>query len=401
MKNRNLFIFSMMFCLFCLTACSRSARTPDAAGDQSAQTAATAQDTAGQEAAAQEQAAADDTTVSASDTKQAADGDTTTDASDTEQAVNGDTTADSATDTAEAAAKDPVQKSGRYKKKTVTLPDKEYAPVMTEKEKESVQIGALSPDHPYYQEVLGIDHACTDYIKEMTIYDEEIDDTFVVHISLPPDYDETAQYPFVIMTDGVWRLSDHPQLRPLMERGEIEDVILVSIGYPNDYDYETIRERDLVKDPYSFLHFIVDNLIPCLKEHYSLSDENTTFTGHSWGGYFAFFTLFHSDDIAPGVFENYYIGSPSFQAYTGTSFIKDHEKQYFERSQSLPANVYITVGGDENDQLKKATASFLEVMEGRGYDGLSVTYEVIDGYDHNTVFKPSIRNTLLRFYAKQ
>lgn len=310
---------------------------------------------------------------------------------------NSDAVSDKNTDAAPSTA--PAKRKSRNRKKTEELPNKEYSPVMTEKEKGSVQIGTLSTDHPYYQEVIGIDHECVDYIKEISIYDEEIDDTFVVHVSLPPNYDENRQYPFVIMTDGVWRLSDHPELRPLMENQQIEDVVLVSIGYPNDYDYESIRERDLVKDPYSFLHFIVDNLIPCLKENYSLSDENTTFTGHSYGGYFAFFTLFHSDDIAKSTFENYYIGSPSFQAYTGTSFIKDHEKQYFERTQSLPANVYITVGGDENDQMKNNAESFIEVLEERNYEELTISYEIIDGYDHNTVFKPSIKNTLLRFYS--
>lgn len=311
--------------------------------------------------------------------------------------ADSDAVSDKNTDIAPSTA--PAKRKSRNRKKTEELPNKKYSPVMTEKEKNSVQIGTLSADHPYYQEVIGIDHECVDYIKEISIYDEEIDDTFIVHVSLPPNYDESTQYPFVIMTDGVWRLSDHPELRPLMEEQQIEDVVLVSIGYPNDYDYESIRERDLVKDPYSFLHFIVDNLIPCLKENYSLSDENTTFTGHSYGGYFAFFTLFHSDDIAKDTFENYYIGSPSFQAYTGTSFIKDHEKQYFERTQSLPANVYITVGGDENDQMKNNAESFIEVLEERNYEGLTISYEIIDGYDHNTVFKPSIKNTLLRFYS--
>ena len=311
--------------------------------------------------------------------------------------VSDEATSKSDSDTNATAA--PAKRKSRNRKKTEELPKKEYSPVMTEKEKGSVQIGTLSTDHPYYQEVIGIDHECADYIKEISIYDEEINDTFIVHVSLPPNYDESKEYPFVVMTDGVWRLSDHPELRPLMEDNQIEDVVLVSIGYPNDYDYESIRERDLVKDPYSFLHFIVDNLIPCLKENYSLSDENTTFTGHSYGGYFAFFTLFHSDDIAKGTFENYYIGSPSFQAYTGTSFIKDHEKQYFERTQSLPANVYITVGGDENDQMKNNAESFIEVLEERNYEGLTISYEIIDGYDHNTVFKPSIKNTLLRFYS--
>ena len=47
----------------------------------------------------------------------------------------------------------------------------------------------------------------------------------------------------VVMTDGVWRLSDHPELRPLMTSGQIQDVILVSIGYPNTYNYDVIKKR--------------------------------------------------------------------------------------------------------------------------------------------------------------
>ncbi len=71
---------------------------------------------------------------------------------------------------------------------------------------------------------------CPDEIK-YTVDDKEIDDTFVVHISLPPNYAETKEYPLVVMTDGVWRLSDHPKLRPLMKDGVIDDVILISIGF--------------------------------------------------------------------------------------------------------------------------------------------------------------------------
>ena len=93
------------------------------------------------------------------------------------------------------------------------------------------------------------------------------------------------------MTDGVWRLSDHPELRPLMTSGQIQDVILVSIGYPNTYNYDVIRKRDLQTNPDSFLHFIVDNLIPYLEEIYSVNPENMTLTGHSLGGYWAYYAL--------------------------------------------------------------------------------------------------------------
>lgn len=88
------------------------------------------------------------------------------------------------------------------------------------------------------------------------------------------------------------------------------------------------------------------------------------------------------------------------QRIENESFIKDHEKQYFERSQSLPANVYITVGGDENKQMTQNAETFLNVLKERNYEGLTIDYEVIDGFDHNTVFKPSIKNAMLRFYGK-
>lgn len=43
---------------------------------------------------------------------------------------------------------------------------------------------------------------------------------------------------------------------------------------------------------------------------------------------------------------------------------------------------------------------FYNDLQERNYSGLNLTYEKIEGYDHNTVFKPSIKNTLLMFYKK-
>lgn len=273
-------------------------------------------------------------------------------------------------------------------------------PGLLPEERKSIHMGKLSSEHIYYEEVVRLDPACADYIQELSIYDKEIDDTFVVHISLPPTYDETKEYPLVVMTDGVWRLSDHPELRPLMKNGVFDDVILISIGYPNDYDYKTIRERDLVNHPNDFLHFIVDNLIPYLSEIYSVSDKNTTLTGHSYGGYFAYYALFHSDTIARNTFENYYIGSPSMQAHTGKKYIRNYEQEYYERCKELNANVYITVGSEENSGFISGVESFEKSLEERNYNGLNIIYEVIQGYGHDTVFKPSIRNALEIFYGK-
>jgi len=276
-----------------------------------------------------------------------------------------------------------------------------YAGELTKTERASIEWGKLSSDHMYYREVVTKDAQCAEYIEELCIYDEEIADTFVVHVSLPPAYDENKVYPMVVMTDGVWRLSDHPELRPLMTNGEIEDVILVSVGYPNDYEYEQIRERDLVKEAESYLHFIVDNLVPYLSEVYSVDSSNLTLTGHSLGGYFGFFALFNSDTIGKNLFRNYYIGSPSMQAYTGFYDAYDYEEAYFSRKSNLDSNVYVTVGSEESQGFCMSIEMFIKTIQERSYSGLSLEYEVIEGYDHNTVFKPSIKNTLLKYYGKQ
>lgn len=270
---------------------------------------------------------------------------------------------------------------------------------MTKKERESITVGKLSKEHEFYKEVIQIDPDAAEYINEIVMYDEEINDNFVIHVSLPPNYDKTKRYPLVLMTDGIWRLSDHPQLRKLMKSGEVENVILASVGYPNGYDYFSIRERDLLQQPDLYLQFLIENLMPYLCDNYRVDTARTTLTGHSYGGYWGLYALFHSDTIGKDTFANYYIGSPSFQANTNMANIGDFEDWFYERKQTLDCSVYITVGGDEEAPFIDFIERNLDDIKKHTYDGLTLEYEVIDGYNHNTVFKPSIKNTLIKFYG--
>ena len=75
-----------------------------------------------------------------------------------------------------------------------TGPKRPIATALLPEERDNITIGSLSPDHIYYNEVVGLDPNCKNYIQELSIYDAEIDDTFIVHISLPPNYDETHSF---------------------------------------------------------------------------------------------------------------------------------------------------------------------------------------------------------------
>jgi predicted alpha/beta superfamily hydrolase len=272
---------------------------------------------------------------------------------------------------------------------------------MTKSERESITVGKVSKGHEFYKEVIGIDPDAAEYINEVVMYDEEINDSFVIHISLPPNYDDSKSYPLVLMTDGVWRLSDHPELRKLMLSGEVENVILASVGYPNGYDYFSIRERDLLQQPDLYLQFLIENLLPYLCNNYRVDTARTTLTGHSYGGYWGLYALYHSDTIGKDTFAYYYIGSPSFQANTALANVNNFEDWFYERKQALDCAVYITVGGNEEAPFIGLIESGLGDIKKHTYDGLKMEYEVIDGYDHNTVFKPSIRNTLIKFYGSK
>ena len=58
-------------------------------------------------------------------------------------------------------------------------------------------------------------------------------------------------------------------------------------------------EKEISKtNPDSFLHFYCrESGSPYPEEIYSVNPENMTLTGHSLGGYWAYYALFHNDTI--------------------------------------------------------------------------------------------------------
>ncbi len=85
-----------------------------------------------------------------------------------------------------------------------------------------------------------------EFVNEISIYDEELDTNFIVHVTLPPDYDSEKTYPAYVLTDGVWRFGNHPKLRKEMENGKASDVLLVSIGYDYSISIALVLYGDII-----------------------------------------------------------------------------------------------------------------------------------------------------------
>jgi len=268
---------------------------------------------------------------------------------------------------------------------------------MSSNERESVVFGAVSKNQKYYNEIADV----AEYIQEMSVYDEELDSTYIIHITLPPDYDKNKSYPMYMMTDGIWRLSDHAELRLLMVNGEIEDIIMVSIGYNYGINAEKaeIRLVELVQKSDLFLDFITNNLAPYLGELYNINYKHSALMGHSLGGLFVYYAAFNHDKYKNDPFNYYVIASPSFFMMNNQSNWKygDIEKDYFKRNKKLKKEIYLTAGDKEYSDMLPNINNFLQRSEKYGITTLD--YEIFNG-GHSGYVKSMMRKSLLKFYNK-
>ena len=193
-----------------------------------------------------------------------------------------------------------------------------------------------------------------DKIHEYHFYDEELDQRFVVHVTLPPSYDPDRSYPALVMTDAVWRFNDVVALYDAMTEDKAKPQYLITIGFEYDIDGwdNEVRANILCDHKKEFLDFITDNMMPYLNETYHFDTERSTLFGHSQGGVFTHYAAFNYDRYDNKPFMNYIIGSPTFWTpyFIGVSDYNEYviEYGYFDRCDSYDRNIFITAGDKED-----------------------------------------------------
>lgn len=232
------------------------------------------------------------------------------------------------------------------------------------------------------------------------IYSLEIQDTFVVDVCLPQEYDDTKKYPVVYLTDCNWRRGDYKSLTELYESGKIRDFILVGIGYPDSYDFDTIRVRDLLDNPDSFLSMIVNGILPYVESTYAIDENDRTFCGASYGGYLMIYSMFQNDGITKGLFRNYILASPTFFEYTNGLPLADYEDNYYRKygNENFDVNIYMSVGGDESQSdFIRPISNFVKRLEKREYQGMNLIYKEYEDMGHYDVWIPTLLDGLSEF----
>ncbi|MDE5936814.1 MAG: alpha/beta hydrolase, partial [Ruminococcus sp.] len=210
-----------------------------------------------------------------------------------------------------------------------------------------------------------------DSVKEISIYDEELDTEFLIHVTLPPNFDESKTYPMFVFSDGVWRFGNVPSIRKLMENGEIQDVILVTIGYNYKFDGTSmvVRSKYFYEEREKTLDFLTNNLAPYLNELYNIDFEHSGFYGHSAGGVFSHYAVFNSDKYENQPFKYYIIGSPALwqlhhldnEKYPDAG-ITDYN--YWDRNDTLDKVIFLCGGENEDPDYEEDYDDYDTTLEG-------------------------------------
>ncbi|MBR3057147.1 MAG: alpha/beta hydrolase [Clostridiales bacterium] len=201
--------------------------------------------------------------------------------------------------------------------------------------------------------------AIKDQVIEYHLHDDELDRDFVVHVTLPKNYDSTKTYPAIVLTDAVWRFNDTAKIMKEIDEGRAVPHIVISIGQDYSICNSDNVERSAVfcEGKEKFLDFITDNLMPYLSEIYHFDYENTTLFGHSLGGVFAHYALTNSDRYENQPFGAYIVGSPAFWSPYSTE-MSDYSEQirdygFFDRNETIKKKIWITGGTDEDEDYKE------------------------------------------------
>ncbi|MDE5620441.1 MAG: alpha/beta hydrolase [Ruminococcus sp.] len=210
-----------------------------------------------------------------------------------------------------------------------------------------------------------------DSVREISIYDEELDTEFLVHVTLPPNFNESKTYPMFVFSDGVWRFGNVPSIRKLMENGEIQDVILVTIGYNYKFDGTSVlvRSKYFYEEREKMLDFMTDNLAPYLSELYNIDFEQSGFYGHSAGGVMAHYAIFNSDKYENQPFKYYIIGSPALwelhrldnEKYPDAN-VTDYN--YWDRNDTLDKVIFLCGGENEDPEYEEYYDGYDTTLDG-------------------------------------
>ena len=147
-----------------------------------------------------------------------------------------------------------------------------------------------------------------------------------------------------------------------------------------DYTFPEDPEYDIVNgDADRFSQFLKEELVPKIEADYSVDRSKMVLMGHSLGGLNTLYNMLQLDSPFMG-----YVAVSS-SIWWNNGFLFGIEEQFFTDATDLPANLYISVGGDEPPSMTALNEAFIERLNTRNYDRLKLESQFFEGASHSQV----------------
>lgn len=240
---------------------------------------------------------------------------------------------------------------------------------------------------------------------------------YELFVLLPSDYaGSSRRYPVFYLLDGNTYFT---LARAMTDRlglaKEIEEPIIVCIGYPGvnerSMDYSPIVVSPTVRaappDPgvpppppvgrgaANFLRVIREEIAPMIDRTYRTNPHDRGLGGHSLGGLFTTYALFHATDT----FQRYWISSPSL-VWDDEIALK-YEADFARTHADLNARVYAGVGEIEPADMRDLLRQLGSRLTSRGYRSLRWKMAVAPGQPHSAVPIVTITDAFYTLYGKE
>ena len=253
--------------------------------------------------------------------------------------------------------------------------------------------------------------AITPATEVRTIHSKKVKQDYRISVALPYSYlyKPQKQYAAIFLLDANWSFGLVTELTRINALcGQFPETIVVGIGYPVEKpseapfnqvdalrtrDFTPVVDRNVEEEEEQrqkqkrvrtggaakFLEFIKTELIPVIEAEFRASPTDRILAGHSYGGLFVLYTLFHQ----PKLFKGYVAGSPTL--WYGDKVTFGYESQFAKTHKTLRKKLYINDGDLEEgaeSQMVSNIIQFAARLKSRRYKEFSLTMLTIVECDH-------------------
>ncbi len=232
---------------------------------------------------------------------------------------------------------------------------------------------------------------------------------FQLFVRVPPEYatQPDRRFPVVVQLDATFSgLAQHDLTSGLMSELEAQHkappTIVVGLAYPEpdvapngrfrDYTFPNPRfsPSETSRALYgfgaeAFYATLRDQLLPHIDATYRTDGKPRTLVGHSLGGAFVLFALFHYDARANAHFDKFVAASPSYPLEEGALF--GEEEKARTRLHFIPARLFVGMGKLEGPAMNVYHQDMVRRLD--GYSALRFDSAQFEGADHLGNLAPS------------